>query len=366
MKSIRILSIISLASLTLASCQKEQPTENSTSAAEVQTPVVAQPTFVSDTVINDTDDPAIWVHPSDPAQSLIIGTDKGGDDPNGGGVYVFDLQGKIVKSITGMTRLNNVDVEQGVNIDGEIMDIAVVTERGRDLLRIFSLPALDSIDDGGLPVFADSEEKAPMGVSLYKRTSDSTVFAIVGRKFGPTEGYLYQYQLVKSAEGTITGELVRKFGKFSGKKEIEAIAVDDELGYVYCSDENIGVRKYYADPEKGNEELALFGTEGFTDDHEGISIYKTGEGTGYILVSDQQANQFQVFSREGTLENPHQHTWLGTIKTSTVESDGSESISQPLGDRFPKGMFVAMSDDKTFQIYAWEELWKGFQKRESK
>jgi 3-phytase len=33
------------------------------------------------------DDPAIWVHPVDPALSLVLGTDKKG------GLNVFDLEG---------------------------------------------------------------------------------------------------------------------------------------------------------------------------------------------------------------------------------------------------------------------------------
>ena len=125
---------------------------------------------------------------------------------------------------------------------------------------------------------------------------------------------------------------------------------------MYYSDENVGVRKYYADPEKGNEELALFAKEGFTDDHEGISIYCMNDGTGYILVSDQQANQFQIFPREGTTENPHEHPLIKTIKTSTQESDGSEVSNVAFNEQFPGGLFVAMSDNKTFQIYRWEDI----------
>jgi 3-phytase len=116
------------------------------------------------------------------------------------------------------------------------------------------------------------------------------------------------------------------------------------------------VRKYHAEPEKGNEELALFATEGFTDDHEGISIYKVDDKTGYILVSDQQANLFHVFPREGSPTNLHDHTLIAKIPVSTTESDGSEVTSIALGPDFPKGLFVAMADDKTFQIYRWEDL----------
>jgi 3-phytase len=39
-----------------------------------------------------------------------------------------------------------------------------------------------------------------------------------------------------------------------------------------------------------------------------------------------------------------------------VESDGSDVTSVALPG-FPQGMFVAMSDDKTFQFYRWEDLW---------
>ena len=39
------------------------------------------------------DDPAIWVHPDDPAKSLVIGTDKQL------GLYVFDLEGRAVQTL---------------------------------------------------------------------------------------------------------------------------------------------------------------------------------------------------------------------------------------------------------------------------
>ncbi len=54
------------------------------------------------------------------------------------------------------------------------------------------------------------------------------------------------------------------------------------------------MRKYYAHPDSNDVELALFATNGVRQDHEGISIYKANDGTGYILLSDQQANAFHV------------------------------------------------------------------------
>ena len=84
-------------------------------------------------------------------------------------------------------------------------------------------------------------------------------------------------------------------------------------------------------------------------------IYNKTDTTGYIVVSDQQANQFWIFPREGTPGNPHQHHTLKIIKAATVFSDGNEVTNIPLPG-FPKGLFVAMSDDKTFQYYSWDDM----------
>lgn len=327
----------------------------SCAAPQKQNPEAVKPLYVSEPVSFDSDDPAIWVNPADPAQSLIIGTDK---DENGA-LYVFDLKGKIIKdkTVKGLKRPNNVDVAYGLLLGGKKIDIAVATERMTHKLRIFSLPDMKPVDNGGLPMFEGETkemERDLMGIAMYTDPKGQ-IYAVVGRKTGPADGYLWQYLLEDDGTGKLKATLKRKFGKYSGKKEIESIAVDNEMGYIYYSDEQFGVRKYYADPAKGNEELALFATKGFKEDNEGISIYKTSDTTGYILVSDQSANHFQVFNREGK-SGPHDHVLLSSIPVSTNNSDGSETYSKALNNDFKHGLFVAMSDDKTFQLYRWEDL----------
>lgn len=321
--------------------------------------VIIKPAVVTEKVKYDSDDPAIWINPADPSKSLVLGTDKNDD----GALYVFDLNGKIIadKVVRNLKRPNNVDIEYGLTLAGKPTDIAVVTERHTHKLRIFSLPDMKEIDNGGIEMFTGemgTEYRDLMGISMYKN-KEGKIYAIVGRKTGPTTGgYLWQYLLEDGGKGSVKATLVRKFGIFSGKKEIEAIAVDDALGYVYYSDEGFGVRKYYAEPSRGNEELAVFGKTDFKQDHEGISIYNTSDSTGYILVSDQQSNHFNVYPREGANGNPHQHTLIKALHLSTQESDGSDVINVPLNNVFHKGLFVAMSTDGTFQYYKWEDLWK--------
>jgi 3-phytase len=313
-----------------------------------------QPRVVTQPVPHDTDDPAIWINRADPAKSLVIGTDKDTD----GALYAFDLTGKIVARTPPLKRPNNVDIFPGFVLGGKATDLAVTTEREEQRLRVFRLPDLSPLDDGGLLVFDGDKARAPMGIALYRRPRDGAVFAIVGGKAGPAEGYLWQYRLEDNGAGKVKMTKVRAFGRYSGKKEIEAIAVDAELGYVYCSDEQFGVRKYRADPDApgANEELALFGTTGFAGDHEGISLYKRADGTGYLLVSNQQANTFRIFPREGLPGKPHEHPFIASVRFSTSESDGSELTSASLGAEFPGGLFVAMSTDRTFHFYAWRDI----------
>ncbi len=316
-------------------------------------PGALEPAVITEQVTHDTDDPAIWINPADTLQSLIIGTDK---DSNGA-LYAFDLNGKIVRKTERLQRPNNVDIACGLLLGGQRVDVAVVTERETNMLRVFKLPGLEPVDNGGIPVFEGETERAPMGIALYTRPADTAIFAIAGRKNGPVNNYLWQYRLHDNGQGQVTGTLVRKFGQYSGKKEIEAIAVDHALGYVYCSDETVGVRKYNANPDDtAAPELALFGTTGFASDHEGISIYPLTDSTGYILVSNQQANTFMVYRREGAAGNPHQHTLVAEVPVSTIESDGSEVTAVPLGSRFPKGMLVAMSNGKVFHYYSWSDI----------
>lgn len=314
-----------------------------------------QPRVVTEAAKHDTDDPAIWINGADPAKSLVIGTDKNSD----GALLAYDLTGKIVRTVPALARPNNVDIVTGFRLGGHGVDLAVVTERERQRLRVFTLPDLQPADRGDLVVFDGDATRAPMGVALYRRPRDGAVFAIVGGKSGPAEGYLAQYRLEDDGTGQVKMTLVRQFGAYSGRAEIEAIAVDAELGYVYYSDETFGVRKYAADPDApdANRELARFGTAGFASDHEGISLYKRGDGTGFVVVSDQQAFRFQIFPREGTAGNPHEHPMLKAVDVAAIESDGSEVTSTELPG-FPGGLFVAMTEGKVFHFYAWADLAK--------
>jgi 3-phytase len=347
---------VAVALLSLTGCATAPPPPASNA-------VDIRPAVATAQVPDDPDDPAFWVHPADPARSLIIGTNK--VKAPTGALVVYDIEGKQRQIVSGLDRPNNVDVEYGFTLGGKPVDIAVTTERLQNRLRVFRIspddPVLTDIT-GGTRVLADrtGEQSAPMGISLYKRPADGAIFAIVAPKEGPRDGYLAQYRLEDDGKGRVKATFVRYFGVFSGSGEIEAVAVDDALGYVYYADEGNGIHKYHADPTQGSAELAHFGKTGFRADREGIAIYPRPDGTGYIVCTDQieGGSEYHLYPREGEPGRPHDHERLIKIVRGGADStDGLEITPRALGPKFPNGAMAAMnSSGKNFLVYRWDDI----------
>jgi 3-phytase len=318
---------------------------------------------------NDPDDPAIWVHPSDPSRSLILGTMKVAAPA--GAVVVFGMDGQIRQIVSGVDRPNNIDVEYGVLAGGQRVDIAVATERLARRLRVFRIDpeAGRLVDLGGIPVLEGQagEAGAPMGIALYRRQADGAVFAIVSPKEGPREGYLWQYRLTDAGKGRFGAQFVRRFGRFSAttvreENEIEAVAVDDALGYVYYSDEADGIHKWHADPDHPDaaRELAHFARDGFRGDREGIAIYGFPDGTGYIIATDQldSDSEYHVYPREGAAGNAHDHSRrIAVLRGGADATDGIDASSARLGPGLDSGALIVMnSGPRNFLVFRWQDV----------
>lgn len=367
MEKTRLIALGALAGLLLSGCSS---THVASAGAAGQAPVIrVQPAVATEPVPNDPDDPAIWIHPQDPARSLILGTDK--DDANGG-LFVYGMDGKLVQSLTGILRPNNVDVEYGFRLGGRETDIAVLTERGKQRLRVFAIDRQTGrLTDvtGSTTVFQgeQGEKAAPMGIALYRRPADGAVFAIVSRKTGDSGSYLGQYLLTDNGKGKVDCREVRRFGEFGGTGEIESVAVDDEAGFVYYSDEEFGIRKYHADPDApgADRQLAVFGGEGYQGDREGLAIY-TLNGGGYLISTDQIKNgsRYYLYPRDGGPAHRHDPA-IAVIEGGADDTDGIEAVSKPLGERFPEGILAVMnSKDRNFLIFDWRDIRKGLPREE--
>jgi 3-phytase len=354
---------LALASTAVAGAVGRDPVEVTT---DNETPVL----YDDDAGGNASgDDPAIWVHPEDGSRSLILGTMKVAAPA--GAVVVFGVDGQIRQLVSRLDRPNNIDVEYGLALGGRKVDIAVATERLARQLRVFRIDPREGqlVDLGGIPVLEGQpgEAGAPMGIGLYRRARDGAVFAIVAPKEGPREGYLWQYRLFDAGGGRVGAEFVRRFGTFSAtsvreENEIEAVAVDDELGYVYYADEADGIHKWHADPEHpdAGRELAHFARTGYRGDREGIAIYPLSDGTGYIVGTDQidEDSEYHLYPREGTPANAHDHSReIAVLRGGADATDGIEISSTALGPGLPHGLLVAMnSGPRNFLVFRWQDL----------
>jgi 3-phytase len=328
-----------------------------------------EPAYHTARLPHDPDDPAIWVHPTAPGSSLIIATMK--VDAPDGAVVTLGMEGQILQVLSGLDRPNNVDVEYGLSLGGDRIDIAVATERRKRQLRIFAIDRATGrlADLGGAPVLqgADGEAGAPMGIALYKRPRDGAIFAIVAPKDGPRDRYLWQYRLADGGGGRVTATFVRRFGRFSGSSllnpnEIEAVAVDDALGHVYYADERDGIHKWHADPDhaEAGRELAHFARSGYRGDREGIAIYARPDGTGYIVCTDQVDgdSEYHVYAREGAPGRPHDHAReLVVLRGGADATDGLEISSSNLGPSLSRGAMIAMnSGPQNFLVFRWDDV----------
>ncbi len=107
--------------------------------AEVR-PVIETPGLPDNAFEADADDPAIWVHPTRPARSLVVTAVKDG------GMRVYDLAGTLVQTIdpvsasAGEGRINNVDVAYGLAVPGGgTIDVAVASDRALDVIRVYRI-----------------------------------------------------------------------------------------------------------------------------------------------------------------------------------------------------------------------------------
>lgn len=278
---------------------------------------------------DSADDPAVWLHPTDPAQSLIIGTDKRA------GLVSYALNGEAVQVLE-VGRVNNVDVRQSVMLGGEVYDVAVATNRTTGTLDVYTL----NRQTGEIvPVAAFvSQVEEVYGVCLYA-ANDGALYAFVN---SADTGEVEQYALTVTAEGWAT-EVVRTFVVGS---QTEGCVVDDVRGVLYIGEEARGVWRTSAAPA-APADLTLIDETGeagnLTADVEGVALFGDSDGALYLVVSSQGSSTFVVYDAQTD-------AYLGTVRVAEGETtdavsgtDGIEVVSVALPG-YPDGLLIVQDD----------------------
>lgn len=319
--------------------------------ADVETnPVIAT------TEDDAADDPAVWIHPSDPSKSMIVGTNKKA------GVMMYSLAGEEIYFYS-VGNANNIDVRYNFQFgNGSKGDIIACSERIHNKIVVLKV----NPDDGSLTEISGDRLMSDIlevyGFCLYKSAKSGAFYAFMNGKSGIIE----QWELVSHGEGEIAGQVVRKLQVAS---QPEGMVADDELGYLYVGEEGRGIWKFMAEPDASKDPQFLTESDSTNSkiqyDVEGLSIYYAPDKKGYLIASIQGNNSYAIFERGG------ENKYLGSfeIKGNGIdgveETDGIDVVSLDLGEPFSKGMFIAQDGynhegnvelPQNFKLVSWEKI----------
>lgn len=303
------------------------------------------------------DDPAVWVHPTDPSKSTIIATNKGG------GVLVYNLEGKELYSYD-VGKVNNIDVRYGFPLNGKKVDIVATSNRSNNTITVFTVnpDTGELVLAGGKPM--NSKMQEVYGFALYHSLKNDKFYSIVVGH----EGEFEQWEMFDNNNGGIDGKIVRSFQLSS---ITEGVVADDEYGYIYVGEENVAIWKFNAEPNGGKLPIGrVDSVDGIrlTNDCEGLTIYYGADGKGYLLASSQGSDRYVIYERgEGNRYVTSFGVTDGKIDGSS-ETDGIDVISFGLGDLYPNGLFLTQDDEnitdgekfnQNFKLVSWDKIAHG-------
>jgi 3-phytase len=301
------------------------------------------------------DDPAIWAHPTDPAKSLVIATDKKG------GMAVYDMNGKLLQ-FRADGKMNNTDLRDDFPLDGNKVTLVTASDRTHKAVAIYRLDPdkreLVDVADGLQATGLDD----PYGLCMYRSPASHKTYVFINTG----SGLMRQWELLDAGNGHVRVKQVREFHLAS---QAEGCVADDVAGVLYVGEEDVALWKMNAEPDGGDSMTAVdrvADNKAIKDDLEGMGIYDLGDGRGYVVVSSQGNNTYAVYRRGGD------HAYLGSFAVvadgargidGISETDGLDITSRNLGPGFEHGAMVAQdgrnvlpSQNQNYKYVPWESI----------
>ncbi|WP_431264687.1 phytase [Roseateles chitinivorans] len=294
------------------------------------------------------DDPAIWVHPTRPAGSRILGTDKKR------GLAVYDLQGRETQFLP-VGRVNNVDLRQRVRYGGRAWDLAVATQRDRRSVLLFGIDRTGKVSTlAELPTGLDevygicSARNPAGGLDAFVNDKDGRVLQLrvthqAGVWSAPTVASM---KLATQPEGCVADEPGRQLFIGEEKRGLWRVALD-------------------ADGRLGDAALVLPVGEVLHADVEGMAVHR-GPAGAWLVVSSQGNDSYVVLDADAP------HAVKGRFRVglnpargidAASETDGLDVTSASLGGEYGDGLLVVQDGHKrwpmgrqNFKLVPWREV----------
>lgn len=314
--------------------------------------------IASDNLSDAADDPAIWVHPTKPEKSIIIGSNKRG------GIHLYQLTGEEIAYFP-IGNVNNVDLISDFKL-GEKSIVLLGGSNRSD--QSIDLLMLDPEKPELLDIAADDLKVNPneiddiYGFCFYQESESEQSYVFINGK----NGRVQQFELIPTESGKVG---VRKLGDIFFDSQVEGMVADEAYGLLYVGEEGEGIWKVEVSTD-GRNRKTLISQSGednpaISYDIEGLAIYENGK-EGYLLASSQGNFSYAVFERTGDNE------YLGSFKIvssdqidGAEETDGIEVSPAAFGEKFPSGILVVQDGfnyegdslkPQNFKIVDWREI----------
>lgn len=296
------------------------------------------------------DDPAIWIHPTDPARSLVLATNKRQ------GLLSYDLSGRQ-RQLLETGRVNNVDLRQAVKLGAHTLDLAVATQRDDLSIVVYTLDA-----DGTLA----EHTRLPTGLpDIYGICVHTPAAGGMEVFVNDKSGDFQRWRLAADAQGQVSGRVVQRFKLAT---QPEACVADDAAGRLFIGEEDTGVWAMDISPAAGlGDRPALRPVlrvgPVLHADVEGLALVRRDDGGAWLVISSQGNDSYVL------VDAAPPHAVRGAFRVGAdaargidgvSETDGLDATSRPLGPAFPRGVLVLqdgfkrMPDDRqNFKLVDW-------------
>jgi 3-phytase len=335
----------------LAGCASAPPEETQAQRMARSAPAAGvtargETTAVTTANADAADDPAIWQNLANPADSLIVGTDKQA------GVYVYGLDGNV-RDFLNAGRVNNVDLRDGVGINGSVGILVAASDRNDLAAAKLALFRLDPVTAKLTPIGkVPAGAGEAYGVCFYRDTIGLYAFSVI------KDGTIHQVALDTSG-ATPTGKIVRtmKLGTQS-----EGCAVDERTGRLYVAEEDVGLWRFDAGVTGSVTPVKIAAADGLNivADAEGVAVAPEGATGGYVIVSSQGDNAYAVYRLSDDSYAGRFRITAGKFG-GAEETDGIEVSVGDFGPQFPGGLVIAQDgvnppSAQNFKLVSWADI----------
>jgi 3-phytase len=325
-----MVTVMGCVALATCGCTSDPAAPPPAPTAPASISVLAE---TADSAQDDGNDVAFWIHPTDPAKSLVLvsaGT---------AGLEAFTLDGTRSARFTG-GEFDYVDVSYGAGVGADAGAMVVAYDRKqRGLWALTIDPETLAIRAASRGAFGTQGEVT--GICTYRSapTGDQYVFAAA-------DGLLEQWKLY-AAGGEVRGTRVRTVPIGIGAAYC---AADSQTASVYVTEETVGIWKLAAEPETeatrtATDLVAPFGA--LNEEVKGIAVYRVDASTAYLLATDVGNEGYVVYALAD-------HKPLGRFKIVAAsgnpqldavgESEGLAATAYDFGGAHPGGL-VATFDE---------------------